>query len=126
MPTTPDRIPALQLNGAGLFIGVVPALESPAEPGQGKYLVPAGAITKPMPDGWLTTEATSGGFYAWQGHWPDDQWPRFDGHAWQLITRPAATVSAAPSAAEKLAAFLAANPDVTDLINATPTTASNA
>ena len=112
-----DRVPAFQLNGAGLLIDVVPALESIAEPGQGIYHVPAGAVRIDMPEGWITVERTDGGFYAWTGHWPADQWPRFNGHAWQLIPRPTATVTAAPSAAEKLAAFLAANPDVSDLIN---------
>lgn len=116
-PFLSDRIPALQLNPAGLFIDVVPALESIAEPGQGIYHVPAGATTAPMPEAWITVALTDGGFYDWEGDWPDDQWPRFNGHAWQLVTRPAATVKATPSAAEKLAAFLAANPDVSDLIN---------
>jgi hypothetical protein len=125
MNQSPDRVPAHQLNGAGLFVDVVPAHESIAEPGQGVYHVPAGAVDVAMPEDWITVTRTDGGFFEWEGHWPDDQWPRFNGHAWQLITRPAATITTEPTPAEKLSAFLAANPDVTALINAT-TTASNA
>lgn len=119
MATQTDRVPAFQLNGAGLLIDVVPALESIAQPGEGVYHVPAGAVLADMPEGWITVERNDGGFYDWLGEWPDDKWPRYNGHAWELVTRPAATITAAPSPAEKLAAFIAANPDVAALINAT-------
>ncbi|WP_295548608.1 phage tail protein [uncultured Pseudacidovorax sp.] len=119
MTAAPDRIPAFQLNGAGLLLDVVPAFESIAEPGQGVYHVPAGAVVVPMPDGWITTTRTDAGFFDWQAHWPAGQWPRYDGHAWALIARPAVTITSTPTAAEKLAAFLAQNPDVSALINAT-------
>lgn len=119
MDNLPDRIPAFQLNGAGLLVDVVPAMESIAQPGEGVYHVPAGATVEPMPAGWISTERTDAGFFDWQGHWPEDKWPRFNGHAWELVTRPVAPAQAAPTAAEKLAAFLAQNPDVSALINAT-------
>jgi hypothetical protein len=121
MSTAPDRIPAFQLNAAGLLVDVVPALESIAQPSQGIYHVPGGAVIAAMPDGWISTEAAAGGFFDWQGHWPDDKWPRFNGHAWELVTRPVAPAQAAPTPVEKLAAFLAENPDVSALINATTT-----
>ena len=118
---TTDRVPAYQLNGAGLFIDVVPALESIAESerGQGIYHVPSGAVIDPMPEGWMTVARNDAGFYTCFVHWPDDKWPRHNGHTWELVARPAATITAAPSAAEKLAAFLASNPDVSALIDAT-------
>lgn len=119
MATSPDRLPAFQLNGAGLLVDVVPALESIAEPGKGVYHVPAGAVLAPMPEGWIAVTRNDGGFFDWIPDWPQDQWPRFNGHAWELVTRPASTITAEPSAAEKLAAFLASNPDVSALINAT-------
>lgn len=116
-----DRVPACQLNGGGLFVDVVPALESIAERGQGVYHVPSGAVLAPMPEGWLAIARNDGGFFDWVGHWPADKWPRYNGHAWELVTRPATTITAEPTAAEKLAAFLSANPDVSALINATTT-----
>ena len=47
-------------------------------------------------------------------NWPDDQWPRFNGAAWELIPRP--TQPTEPTATEKLTTFLRANPDVAALI----------
>ncbi|MCT8178128.1 phage tail protein [Variovorax sp. CY25R-8] len=114
-----DRVPAFQLNGAGLFIDVVPALESIAERGQGIYHVPSGAVIDPMPEEWMTVTRNDSGFFTCVVRWPADKWPRHDGHTWELVARPAATITAAPTAAEKLAAFIAANPDVAALINAT-------
>ncbi|KAF1021883.1 MAG: hypothetical protein GAK30_01572 [Paracidovorax wautersii] len=113
-PSTPSRIPAYQLDAAGMFIDAVPALESIAEPGQDIYHLPAGAVRQPMPADWITLQQTDGGFYLWLGHWPDTQWPRFDGHAWQLVARPTAQTD--PTPAQKLAAYLATNPDVAALI----------
>lgn len=84
-----------QLSRAGLFAGETVADESPMEPGV--WLMPAGAITTAPP-----------------AEWPDDQWPRWNGTAWELIPRPVVPLPQAP--AEKLAQFLAANPDVAALI----------
>lgn len=80
-----------QTDNAGHYAGQTEADESPMEPGV--YLVPRGCITAAPP-----TE------------WPADKWPRWNGHEWQLVTKPAAATESDPVA--KLRAFLAANPDV--------------
>ena len=87
---------AYQLTAAGLFLGITEADESPLEPGV--YHMPAGCIATPPPE-----------------TWPDDKWPRWNGSAWQLVNKP--TAPAEPSAVEKLAAFLEANPDVAALVD---------
>lgn len=90
--------PAYQLDAAGLFVCTTEADESPLEPGV--WHMPAGTVDTAPPN-----------------EWPSDQWPRWNGHAWQLVPRPAAAaVQPEPSPAEKLAAFLLANPDVHSLI----------
>jgi len=58
-----------QTNSAGLFCGVTEADESPLEPGV--FHIPAGAVTAPPP-----------------AEWPDAKWPRWNGSAWQLVTKP--------------------------------------
>lgn len=88
--------PAYQTDPAGLYCGETVADESPLEPGV--YLVPAGAVLVAPPESW-----------------PDDKWPRWNGSAWALVTRPKPANDNTP--AEKLAAFLAANPDVAALID---------
>ncbi|MEH6564573.1 MAG: phage tail protein [Halopseudomonas sp.] len=80
---------------AGLLTGSALADESPLEPGV--YLLPARCTTEPPPTGW-----------------PEDKWPRWNGAAWSLANKP--EQSAEPTAVEKLAAFLAANPDVAELV----------
>lgn len=90
-----NKITVYQLDRAGHYIGNVDAWESPLEPGV--YHIPAGAIETPPP-----------------ADVPSDKWPRWHGSAWELITRP--TPPAEPTATEKLAAFLQANPDVAALI----------
>lgn len=85
-----------QTDRAGLFVCTTEADESPLEPGV--WLLPAGAVETAPP-----------------GEWPCTHWPRWDGHAWGLVPRPAAT-KPEPTAAEKLAAFLQAHPDVQSLI----------
>lgn len=85
-----------QTDRAGLYTGPTTADPSPLEPGI--WLMPAGAVETPPPQ-----------------TWPEEQWPRWNGSAWELITRP--SIAAAQTAAEKLAAFLAANPDVAAMIN---------
>lgn len=84
-----------QTDRAGLYTGTTTADASPLE--EGVWLLPAGSVETPPPQ-----------------HWPEQQWPRWNGRDWELITRPAVTI--APSPAEKLAAFLASNPDVVSLI----------
>ncbi len=86
---------AFQLNRAGLYMTEVEKDESPLEPGI--YHMPAGCIDTPPP-----------------AEWPEDKWPRWNGTEWQLVNRP--TQQAEPSATEKLAAFLEANPDVAALV----------
>jgi len=84
-----------QINYSGLFIGETFADESPLEPGI--FHIPAGCVETAPPTGW-----------------PDDQWPRWNGFKWELIQRP--QVQQVASAEEKLAEFLAQNPDVLKLI----------
>src|SRR5205085_1591947 len=66
--------PAYQLDAAGLFVCTTEADESPLEPGV--WHMPAGTIDTPPPD-----------------EWPSDKWPRWNGHAWQLVPRPAASAA---------------------------------
>lgn len=87
--------PVYQITRAGLYSGETLADESPLEPGV--WLMPAGTIDTAPP-------AT----------WADDQWPRWNGSTWELIIKPA--IATPPSPVEKLADFLAANPDVAALI----------
>lgn len=87
--------PAYQTDRAGLYAGETVADDSPLEPGV--LIVPAGAVLVPPPQSI-----------------PDGQWPRWNGSAWDLVPIPPRR--AGPSPAEKLAAFLAANPDVAALI----------
>lgn len=84
-----------QTNSAGLFVGETIADESPLEPGV--FLIPAGCIELAPPE-----------------TWPEDQWPRFNGFKWELIQKPQVHESISPE--EKLAEFLAQNPDVLKLI----------
>lgn len=88
-----------QTDRAGQYAGQTLADESPLEPGV--YHLPQGAIETAPPD-----------------TWPEHQWPRWNGHAWELINRP--VPPAEPTATEKLAAFLLANPDVAALVTPTP------
>ncbi|APQ13419.1 phage tail protein [Pseudomonas oryzihabitans] len=84
-----------QLDHAGFYLGETVADESPLDPGI--YLLPARCVETPPP-------AT----------WEDSQWPRWDGSAWRLVNRPKAFAAEDP--VDKLKAFLAANPDVAQLI----------
>ena len=84
-----------QIDLAGLFMGSVSADPSPLEPGI--FLIPAGCVELAPPI-----------------NWPDDQWPRWNGFKWELIQKP--KVQQATSPEQKLADFLAQNPDVLQLI----------
>lgn len=85
-----------QTNYSGLFVGETIADESPLEPGV--YPLPAGCVELAPPESW-----------------PEDQWPRWNGNGWDLIHKP--QVQQAVSPEQKLAEFLAQNPDVVTLIN---------
>lgn len=88
---------AYQFDHAGMFAGFTEADESPLEPGV--YLLPARCTLVPPPD------AT------------EDTWPRWNGSAWQLVTRPTLAAPANDNdPVAKLRDFLAANPDVAALL----------
>lgn len=85
---------AYQFDISGMFLGETEADESPLEPG--KYLLPARCtFVKPPIER------------------PTGQWPRWNGGAWALATRPR-PVAEDPVA--KLQAFLQENPDVAALL----------
>lgn len=91
-----DQKTVYQTDRSGWLIGTSVADESPLEPGV--FHIPAGAIEVAPPEEWTA-----------------DKWPRWSGNAWTLAKRPTVNTTA-----EKLAAFLAANPDVAAMIeNAT-------
>lgn len=85
-----------QYNDAGEYCGVTEADESPLEPGV--YHLPRNTTAVKPPD-----------------KWPETKWPRFEGKRWKLINRPVPANDNDPVA--KLSAFLAANPDVAELIS---------
>ncbi|WLE59283.1 phage tail protein [Burkholderia plantarii] len=84
-----------QTDRAGMYIGITEADDSPLEPGV--FLIPAGAVEAAPPRAW-----------------PDTQWPRWNGVAWELVARH--TPASGDVAADKLRAFLSSNPDVVQLI----------
>ena len=87
---------AYQTDIAGLYVCETVADESPLEPGV--YLTPAGATLEAPPE-----------------TWPDDKWPRWNGFAWELVTKPTMPEQKTPG--QKLAEFLAQNPDVLKIID---------
>ena len=84
-----------QTNYSGLFVGETLADESPLEPET--FLIPAGCVELAPPE-----------------EIPEDQWPRWNGFKWELIQKPEVQETISPE--EKLAEFLAQNPDVLKLI----------
>lgn len=91
-PEWPAPRTVYQVDGAGLYAGVTQADASPLEPGV--WHMPAGCVLATPPLGW-----------------PTEFWPRWSGSDWELVPRPLI-----PDAQAKLAAFLAANPDVQALL----------
>ena len=85
-----------QYNFSGLYVGTTIADESPLEPGI--YLIPANCTETTPPE-----------------QWSDDQWPRWTGMQWELISKPQVQQPLSPE--QKLADFLNSNPDVAALIN---------
>lgn len=84
-----------QTDHFGWFTGKTVADESPLEPGV--FLIPAGCFEDAPPAG------------------PHDEglWPKRAGNGWKLVHRKA---NAEPTPQEKLAAFLAQNPDVAGMV----------
>lgn len=88
-----------QYDIAGMFTGETEADESPMEPGV--FLIPAYCVEIAPPE------------------YSGDQWPRWNGAKWQLVTVTPANDNAEIDPIEKLRSFLNANPDVAALISAT-------
>lgn len=90
--------PVYQYDLAGLFVGQTYADESPLEPGV--FHIPARCVdvAPPEPSG--------------------DQWPRWNGAKWELVTAAPANDNQPASPVDKLRVFLNANPDVAALIGA--------
>lgn len=85
-----------QYDIAGMFTGEMEADESPLEPGV--FLIPARCVEVSPP--------------AYSG----DQWPRWNGAQWELITVSPAKDNQQTSPVDKLRYFLMENPDVAELI----------
>lgn len=85
-----------QYDVAGMFICQTEADESPLEPGV--FLIPARCVEVAPPE-------SSG-----------DQWPRWNGAKWELITPAPSNDNQPVSPVEKLRVFLDENPDVAALI----------
>lgn len=86
-----------QIDSSGHFLSEAMADESPMEPGV--FLIPAGCVELAPPESW-----------------PENQWPRWNGFKWDLIQKPHIQTAVPPE--QKLAEFLAENPDVMALIKA--------
>lgn len=87
-----------QYDIAGMFTGETEADESPLEPGV--FLIPARCVEVAPPD------------------YSGDQWPRWNGANWELITASPAKDNQPASPVDKLREFLNENPDVAALIGA--------
>lgn len=86
-----------QYDLAGRYVGPAVADESPLE--AGVYHLPARTVEAAPPEAF-----------------PDGTWPRWNGAAWELSGAAAPARAIEESAVAKLAAFLAANPDVAELV----------
>ena len=87
-----------QCDFAGWYACTTDAHESPLEPGV--FHIPAGCVEAEPP----------------AGPYADGLWPRWVGGVWVMQLIPVKVADVSP--VDKLAAFLAANPDVAALINA--------
>lgn len=85
-----------QTDHFGWYVGKSIADESPLEPGV--FHIPAGCFEDAPPE----------------GPYEEGLWPKRVGSGWALKSR---VVEAEPTPAEKLAAFLAQNPDVAGMID---------
>lgn len=106
--------PVSQLYATGYFASITLADESPLEPGV--WLMPALTVDA-IPPGTYTPSTDPGLVGTFEPDWPADKWPRWNGSAFLLVSKPQAEAEAESSPAEKLAAFLSANPDVAALVN---------
>lgn len=88
-----------QYDLAGVYIGPTEADESPLEPGI--WLIPARCTEVKPPEP------------------PENQWPRWNGVSWHLVTRRNQTVTEVADPVAKLRDFLGANPDVAALLQST-------
>ena len=88
-----------QYDLAGIYTGKTEADESPLEPGV--FHIPARCVTVEPPE------------------FSGNQWPRWNGAAWQLITVQVANDNKQADPVDKLRSFLNENPDVAALIGAT-------
>lgn len=84
---------------SGMYVGQTDADESPLEPGV--FLIPARCVEVAPPE------------------YSGDQWPRWNGAKWELITVSPVNNNQPSSPVDKLREFLNANPDVAALIGAT-------
>ena len=87
-----------QYDIAGMYVCQTDADESPLEPGV--FLIPARCVTVEPPE------------------FGDNQWPRWNGVEWQLVTVHVANDNKQTDPVDKLRSFLNANPDVAALIGA--------
>lgn len=85
-----------QYDAAGFYVGETIADESPREPGV--WHLPARTTEAPPPQ------------------IPRNMIPRWDGARWQLVATRRQAEATAQAAAQKLADFLASNPDVAGLV----------
>lgn len=86
-----------QYDNAGMFSGITDADESPLEPGV--WLIPAQCVEVSPPE-----------------H-SENQWPRWNGAKWQLVTVQNQTATDAEiDPVSKLRDFLNSNPDVAALL----------
>lgn len=90
-----DTKQVFQTDRDGWLVGVTDAFESPLEPGV--FLIPGGCVEAAPP----------------AAPWPEGLWPRHVGGGWTMQKKP---MAADQDPAAKLAAFLAANPDVAAMI----------
>lgn len=85
-----------QYDNAGMYVGATDADESPLEPGV--WHIPARCVQ-------ISPPAVTG-----------DQWPRWNGAAWQIVTLQRPEAAAVSDPVTKLREFLNSNPDVAAML----------